>query len=66
MNNLPPSLAAKPEIPLNEQTLEQLRLERDYWQAKVDAATGWGAGYSAACGFLSDCNRAIARRETQS
>ena len=62
---LPPSLAVIPNIPHSEQTLEQLRAERDYWDRKVREAPGWGASLSAAAGFRESCNVWIRRREKE-
>lgn len=62
---LPPSLAAKPNIPLREQTLIQLHAERAFWQAQIDDADGWGASMGVAAGFRDACDREIARRETK-
>lgn len=59
---LPPSLAAKPNIPFEKQTLDQLIAERDYWAAKVARATGWGAGLKAADDFRRACETWIKRR----
>ncbi len=65
MNNqvLPPSLSVTPNIRVQDQTLDQLRLERDYWQGKVDKATEWGAAVGAANEFLLECEREIQRRK---
>lgn len=62
---LPPSLAVTPNIPHAEQTLEQLRAERSYWDAKVKSAPGWGASVGAADAFLRSCDAWIARREKE-
>ena len=62
---LPPSLACVPNIPLSEQTLEQLRQEHAWWQAKVEAATEWGAAIGVAAKFASACEREIQRRQSQ-
>jgi hypothetical protein len=51
---LPASLAAKPNIPWEHQTLEQLIEERDYWIKKVEDASGWASAY-AADGFRKAC-----------
>lgn len=59
---LPPSLAQVPNIPLHEQTLEQLLLERDYWREKVNGATEWGAGYAFAFKQMKACERMIERK----
>lgn len=60
---LPPSLAVTPNIPLERQSLAELRLERAYWQAKVESATCWGASLKAAVYFRSACDVWIGRRE---
>jgi hypothetical protein len=62
---LPPSLAVVPNIPYEEQTLEQLRLERDYWQMLIDKATSWGASLKAADDFCKACEAWIKRREAE-
>ncbi len=59
-DDLPESLAAKPNIPWSLQTLEQLRQERDYWDRKI--TLGGAAGFAAA-EFKRECARWIARRE---
>jgi hypothetical protein len=61
---LPPSLSVVPNISIRNQTLEQLTAERDYWQGKVDKATGWGAAVGAANEFLLECEREIRRRKS--
>jgi len=61
---LPPSLAVTPNIPLREQTLEQLEAERDWWRAKLDGFSQWGAGVSATAGFLRACENEIAHRKS--
>lgn len=65
MTDLPPSLAAKPNIPWADQTLDQLRAERAYWQARIDEATGWGAAVGAAAGFRDQCDAWIVRRQRE-
>lgn len=62
---LPPSLAVTPNIPLERQTLRELRLERDYWQSKIEGAGGWGAALKAANDFRRGCEAWIARRERE-
>lgn len=47
-------------------TLAELREERDYWRAKLDEATGWGAAVGAANGFLEACEAWIRKRERES
>lgn len=63
--NLPPSLAVVPNIPPERQTLRELRLERAYWQYKIDTAPGWGASVKAAADFRDACDAWIARRERE-
>jgi hypothetical protein len=63
---LPPSLAVKPNIPLRMQTLEQLRAERDYWLSKVTRGERWGAAYNAASSFHRACVDELRRRREQS
>jgi hypothetical protein len=60
--DLPQSLAVKPNIPFNKQTKEQLFAERDYWQSRLDAATGWGGGVGVASSFVCACNAELKRR----
>lgn len=64
-NLLPPSLAAKPNIPLDQQTVEQLKVEREYWDNEIRSATGWGAAVGVAHEFRSACDKWIARREAE-
>lgn len=45
--SLPPSLAAVPNIPPREQTLDQLLAEKAYWEARLSAKSGWGAAVGA-------------------
>ena len=58
---LPPSLAVKPNIPHDRQTVDQLRAELAYWREKVSSAPG-PASASASGGFAEDCARWIWRR----
>lgn len=58
---LPPSLAVKPNIPMSEQTLEQLQAERDYWVKQVETAPGF-ASAKAADDFRKGCEAWIAKR----
>ena len=62
--NLPESLATVPNIPLCDQTLDQLIAERDYWNHKVESAPAWGAALPVARSFLDACNREIRRRKS--
>lgn len=61
---LPPSLQVTPNIPWADQTIEQLRLERDYWERKVEETTGF-ASASVADQFRMACEKWIARREKE-
>lgn len=56
--NLPPSLAVKPNIAWEHQTIEQLEAERDYWIARVADASGF-ASAKAADDFRRGCERWI-------
>jgi hypothetical protein len=60
--SLPPSLAVSPNIPWYDQTLDQLREERAYWDQRVRDASG-PASAAAAAGFRDGCDRWIERRE---
>jgi hypothetical protein len=62
---LPPSLAVTPNIPFERQSLAELRLERAYWQARIEAATGWGASLKAADDCRRACDAWISRREKE-
>ncbi len=64
-SDLPPSLATKPNIPYESQTLSQLRAERNYWDKKIKSATSWGASLGVANSFLRICDCWIARREAE-
>lgn len=61
---LPPSLAAQPNILPQDQTLEQLEAERDYWLHKEETAPGPASG-----SFAYQCRRVcdmwIARRQAE-
>lgn len=61
---LPPSLRVTPNIPMSEQTLDQLRAERDYWDAQVQSAPGFTSA-KAADDFLRGCEAWIERREIE-
>lgn len=61
---LPPSLAVSPNIPWEEQSLAQLRAERDYWLEKVKTAPGFPSA-NAADKFRQACEKWIARREQE-
>ena len=65
VNDLPPSLAVKPNIAWRDQTLEQLYAERDYWVTKIGDATGWGGAVGSAVEFRNGCNAWISRRECE-
>ncbi|MBX9876764.1 MAG: hypothetical protein K2X84_18040 [Beijerinckiaceae bacterium] len=45
--------------------MRELRLERAYWQHKINTATGWGASLKAAADFRDACDAWIARRERE-
>lgn len=64
VNGLPPSLAARPNIPWEEQTLDQLRAEREYWALQVLNAAGF-ASAKAADDFRQACDSWIRRRERE-
>ncbi len=64
-SDLPPSLAAKPNIPWEEKTLEQLRAEHDYWCAEISGAAAWGSLFGCAIEFRDGCAVWIARRERE-
>lgn len=58
----PPSLSVKPNIPWEEQTIEQLKLERAWWEQMVKDASG-AASASAAWGFMRACDNWITRKQ---
>ena len=62
-NDLPPSLAAKPNIAWRDQTLDQLYAERDYWVSKTEGT--WGGAVGAAIEFRDGCNAWIRKRERE-
>lgn len=62
-HDLPESLARVPNIPVEEQTIEQLKAERDYWQSIIDGAPIWGGSLTAAAEFMHDCNQELRRRK---
>lgn len=62
---LPPSLAVKPNIPYDQQTIEQLYLERAYWQWKLHSALSWGASVGAASAYADMCTKWINLREKE-
>jgi len=59
-DNLPPSLAATPNIPVRDQTDEQLEAERVYWadRLRLDGPSAAVAAHE----FLRDCEREQRRR----
>lgn len=59
---LPASLAVKPNIPHAQQTLEQLREERDHWDNQVRLADPVGAARTWALRCLKLCEDEIASR----
>lgn len=61
---LPPSLAVEPNIPWEEQSLEELRAERAYWEACVREAAGF-ASAKAADDFRRACDVWIRKREAE-
>lgn len=61
-SRLPPSLQANPNIPFENQTLEQLRAERDHWIAMTATAPGF-ASAKAADDFRRGCEVWIKLRE---
>ena len=61
---LPPSLAVKPNIPWEAQTIEQLLAERAYWAEQVKDAAGF-ASAKAADDFIRACDAWIARRRAE-
>ena len=62
-NDLPPSLAVKPNIAWRDQTLDQLYAERDYWVSKTEGT--WGGAVGAAIEFRDGCNAWIRKRERE-
>ncbi|GLI92361.1 hypothetical protein [Methylocystis echinoides] len=58
MTELPESLRVRPNIPWRDQTLAQLRQERDYWAEKLESG-------GAALEFMRECERWIRRREKE-
>jgi len=60
---LPESLATKPNIPWQSQTIEQLKAERDYWNSKIKSADEWWESVGEAIKFRDACTREIQRRE---
>lgn len=63
--NLPPSLAVSPNIPPERQTLHELKLERAYWQRKIDESAGTGGAAAMAAEFRDACDAWIRRREKE-
>lgn len=61
---LPPSLAVSPNIPWDQQTIEQLEAERAYWDRRVSDAGGFSSAY-AASRFRGACEAWIARRKRE-
>lgn len=61
---LPESLASKPNIAWEHQTLEQLKAERDYWIDRVKNASGFSSA-KAADDFRRGCEAWIERREAE-
>lgn len=63
-DQLPPSLAIVPNTPHSEQTLEQLRAERAYWDRKIKESRG-PASAVAAAEFCDECDQWIRIREAE-
>lgn len=63
-DDLPESLARRPNIPCERQTLAQLRAERDYWDTQVKTAPGFTSA-KAAADFRDMCASWIKRREME-
>lgn len=61
---LPPSLAVSPNIAWEDQTIEQLEAERDYWLKRESASVGPASGV-AAYNFRIACEKWIARRRQE-
>jgi hypothetical protein len=57
-------LAVTPNIPWERQTIRELELERDYWDARLKSATGF-ASAKAADDFRRACEKWIARRRSE-
>jgi len=62
MTQLPPSQRVVPNIPLGKLTTPELRAERDYWDQKIENATGWGAAVGFADSQRRLCDRLIETR----
>jgi hypothetical protein len=62
--DLPESLRVSPNIPWENQTLEQLRAERDYWESCIRKASGF-ASAKAADDFRRGCEGWITRRQSE-
>lgn len=61
---LPESLRCKPNIPWEQQTIDQLKAERAYWAHRLSNAAG-PASAGASFGFLRACDAWIAQRERE-
>ena len=60
-DDLPESLQVNPNIPWEDQTLDQLRAERAYWIKQVETAPGF-ASAKVADDFRRGCEAWIARK----
>ena len=63
MSELPESLRVVPNIPTREQTIDQLKAERDYWHEMIMSSPSWGAAVAAAYEFRAACEAELKRRE---
>lgn len=61
---LPPSLAVSPNIAWEDQTIEQLEAERDYWSERLKTAPGF-ASAKAADDFRQSCEAWLERRQRE-
>lgn len=61
MSDLPESLTVVPNIPWEQQTIDQLKSEMDHWTQKVKDASGFASAY-AADGFRKSCEAWLVRR----
>ena len=58
----PAHLLVKPNRSWDKLEVPELIAERQYWNTKIESATGWGAALAAASDFRDACDAELLRR----